>query len=130
MLVKKYFKSAFLGALLITLPGILFGQQKIIFRYNADYNLFSSLQSPVELKNVDISLRVDDAEEIARGADGWGYNTRNTAYFHGDSSYIRTSGDVGLNFFGTVAITGEVWAKSFDGNGVLQEWDDPVKPLL
>ena len=54
---------------LIFFFNLIFSQQATIFRFNADYNNGSTLQNEYET-NVDISFRVDDIEETARGLRG------------------------------------------------------------
>ncbi len=102
----------------------IFSQQATIFRFNADYNNGSTLQNEYE-KNVDISFRVDDIEETARGdEDSWEYSKRKTAYFSNDASYIQTTGPVIQSVFGPHTISGEIFIKPFEQSGQILSWGD------
>ncbi len=106
----------------------LLGQQKVLFRYNSDYDLESELQSRVILKNVSVAERIEEEEELARGVDGWNYLPRKTSYFFGDTSYIQSTNNIVSSFFETIGVSGDIWIKTFDSNGTLIEWDDNSKP--
>ena len=102
----------------------VFTQQTTIFRFNADYENGSMLQNEYE-KNVDISFRVDEIEETARGdEDSWGYGKRKTAYFSDDASYIETTGPVIQSVFGPHTLSGEIFIKPFDQAGQILSWGD------
>lgn len=119
-----------MGAVLLNGLGLsnkLFCQKKILFRFNADYDLTSLLQTPVTISNVNINERTEDSEELARGADGWGYSTRNTAYFYTDSSSIRSIDNISISLFGAVELSGELWLKPISSDGALFYWDDSSK---
>ena len=109
---------------LIFFFNIIFSQQATIFRFNADYNNGSTLQNEYE-KNVDISFRVDDVEETARGdEDSWEYSKRKTAYFSNDASYIVTTDPVIQSVFGPHTISGEIFIKPFEQSGQILSWGD------
>ena len=109
---------------LIFFFNFVFTQQTTIFRFNADYENGSMLQNEYE-KNVDISFRVDEIEETARGdEDSWGYSKRKTAYFSNDSSYIETTGPVIQSVFGPHTISGEIFIKPFEQSGQILSWGD------
>ena len=109
---------------LIFFFNFVFTQQTTIFRFNADYENGSMLQNEYE-KNVDISFRVDEAEETARGdEDSWGYGKRKTAYFSNDASYIETTDPVIQSVFCPHTISGEIFIKPFIQEGEILSWGD------
>ena len=58
--------------LIFSFFNFVFAQQTTLFRFNADYENGGALQNVYE-HNVDISTRVDEIEELARGdEDSWG----------------------------------------------------------
>ena len=101
---------------------LVVAQQTVIFRFNADYNNGSPIQNNYT-HNVDISTRVDEIEEVARGhEDSWGYSSRKTAYFPNNLSYISSSEPVIQSYFGAHTISGEVWIKPFEIIGQILSW--------
>ena len=101
---------------------LVVAQQTVIFRFNADYNNGSPIQNNYT-HNVDISTRVDEIEEVARGhEDSWGYSSRKTAYFPNNLSYISSSEAVIQSYFGAHTISGEVWIKPFEIIGQILSW--------
>ena len=81
--------------------------------------------------NVDISFRVDDIEETARGdEDSWGYSKRKTAYFSNDASYIVTTDPVIQSVFGPHTISGEIFIKPFEQSGQFQAGVIIIKIVL
>ena len=102
---------------------LVIAQQSIIFRFNADYDNGNPLQNNFITNNVDISTRVDEIEELARGhEDSWGYSSRKTAYFPNDSSSIISADSISQAFFGSHILSGEVWVKQFDNTGEVLSW--------
>ena len=106
----------------ILLYNVAVAQQSVIFRFNADYDNGSPLQNDYT-HNVDISTRVDEIEEIARGnEESWGYSSRKTAYFPNNSSYVRSSETVIQSYFGSHTLSGEIWIKPFESSGQILSW--------
>ena len=124
MIIKKVL---FVFILLLFIHNNATAQHKILFRYNADYDVNSELQTPVIVSNVSVNQRTEDSEEVARGTDGWGYSSRNTAYFYVDSSSIVSTENAYLSAFGYFEVSGELWVKIFSLDGNLVTWDDTSK---
>ena len=123
MTMYQLFRKSLIFSLIFFF-NFVFTQQTTIFRFNADYENGSMLQNEYE-KNVDISFRVDEAEETARGdEDSWGYGKRKTAYFSNDASYIETTGPVIQSVFGPHTISGEIFIKPFVQEGEILSWGD------
>jgi hypothetical protein len=101
---------------------LVIAQQSIIFRFNADYDNGNPLQNDY-LNNVDISTRVDEIEEVARGnEESWGYSSRKTAYFPNSLSHITSSEAIIQSFFGAHTLSGEIWIKPFENTGKVLNW--------
>lgn len=105
----------------------ILSQNRILFRYNADYPMGSDLQNPVTLSSVTVQNNIEDDEETARGAGGWGFAPRKSAVFSSATSYITTIGNVQTSYFGTIQLSGDMWFKPESANGVLISWDDTSK---
>ncbi len=125
--MPKLFLHTFILAFFLFIS-ISFAQSKLLFRYNSDYTENSNLNSDVLIKSVSIDYRFEDEEETARGADGWEYPAHKTTLFYTDSSSIKSSANVLLNYFGDHEISGEIWLKSFSSSSDLFSWDDTTKP--
>jgi len=104
----------------------LYPQQAVIYRYNSDYVNSDSRQTPVHITNVSVDTRWDDAEETARGNEGWGYSNNKTSYFFQDSSSIKSMSNVSQTFVGPHTFSGELWIKPHANNGQLLYWGDSV----
>ena len=110
--------------LIFSFFNFVFSQQTTFFRFNADYENGSALQNVYE-HNVDISTRVDEIEELARGdEDSWGYSKRKTAYFSNESSYITSSEPLTQSVFGPHTISGEIFIKPFSSSGQILSWGE------
>ena len=119
--MKNFFSKVYSFIFIIFL-NLAISQQATIFRFNADYVNGSSLQNSYE-NNVDISTRVDEIEEIARGhEDSWGYSNRKTAYFSNGLSYISSSEPIIQSVFGPHTLSGEIWIKPFENTGQILSW--------
>ena len=105
----------------------ILAQNRILFRYNADFPAGSDLQNAVTLNSVSVQNNIEDEEETARGIGGWGLLPRKSASFSGGESYIVTTGNVQTSYFGTIQISGDLWIKPETPNAAIISWDDTSK---
>lgn len=113
--------------LIVASSGFLFGQNRILFRYSADLIQGSNLQSAVTLNSVTVADVIEDEEQTARGAGGWGFVKRKAALFNGAGSNIVTGSNVQTSFFGDFELSGELWFNPSLQNSSLLSWDDTSK---